>query len=150
MNTLVSKYALIIALIFVSGCIRHNKDELVNKALQQTEKYYSYIQKDSIDAVISLFDSKFFAATGKAKFRDMLLDIRQRVGTIKKVELLKTVQTTERNMGIESGYVVVSYKVIYNSGYVASQEFEFDANDRQFELIDRWSFKEFHEEAPAP
>jgi hypothetical protein len=141
---------LTLALLVVAGCTRHEKGKLVDQAVQQTGKYYTYIQKDSIDAALGLFDAKFFAITGKGKFRDMLMDIRQRLGTIKKVELLKTAQTTERVLGIESGNVIVSYKVIFNSGNVASQEFEFDASDRVFELIDRWTFKEYHGAAPAP
>ena len=144
MNKLRSKYVLITSLLILGSCSRDNKDALVNKAQQQTEKYYEYIKKDSIDAALTLFDPKFFEVTSKDKFRNMLLDIRQRVGTIQKSELLKTVQTYELSKGTTSENVVVTYKVTYNSGYVASQDFEFSAGDKVFELIDHWSFKEFH------
>jgi hypothetical protein len=72
----------------------------------------------------------------------MLVDIRQRVGTIQKTELLKTVQTYELSKGVTTENVVVKYKVTFSSGFIASQDFEFDAADKNFELIDHWTFKE--------
>ena len=144
-----SAYSLLITVLLIAGCANHPKEELVKRAVQQTEKYFSLLKGDNVDAALSLFDSKFFGVTSEKKLREVLLDIRNRIGTIKEVELLKTVQTTEESMGIESGNVIVSYKVTYSNGYAASEEFEFDTTDRVFEQIDRWSFKAYVEDSSA-